>query len=131
MTMTKRKWGASLFGAGTVIAVGFTVYKWLTGQSVGFNELTSTAILLSSFLSAVTWGSREEGDGPAQDEELGRYITMKSAKISYFILAGLLLAALAVEKWAFGRENMALIVVTSLSMIVLPLTEWIVSRQYR
>lgn len=131
MKMTTRKWGAALFGAGTAIAAGFTVYKWLTGQSVVFSELTSTAILLGSFLSAITWGSREEGDGPAQDEELGRHITMKSAKISYFILTGLLLAALAAEKWAFGRENMALIVVTCFSMIVLPLTEWIVSRQYR
>jgi len=36
-----------------------------------------------------------------------------------------------VEKWAFDRENMALIVVTCFAMIVLPFTEWIVSRQYR
>ncbi|CAJ1003680.1 hypothetical protein [Brevibacillus aydinogluensis] len=131
MKMTARIWGAAIIGTATVIIAGFTAYKLLMGQPVGFNELMPTAVLLGSFFTAITWGSPEEGDGPAQDEELGRYITMKSAKISYFILIGLLFAALAVEKWAFDRENMALIVVTCFAMIVLPFTEWIVSRQYR
>ena len=131
MKRTTRQWGAAIFGAAAAIIVGFTIYKWIVGDTVGFNEIMSCAIVLTSLLSAITWGSREEGDGPAQDDELGQYITHKSAKISYFVILVLLLLALVADKWIFGRENMTLLLVFALSMIVLPLTEWIVSKQYR
>jgi len=131
MKRTTRQWGAAIFGVAAAIIVGFTIYKWIVGDTVGFNEIMSCAIVLTSLLSAITWGSREEGDGPAQDDELGQYITHKSAKISYFVILVLLLLALVADKWIFGRENMTLLLVFALSMIVLPLTEWIVSKQYR
>jgi len=131
MKRTTRQWGAAILGAAAAIIVGFTIYKWIVGDTVGFNEIMSCAIVLTSLLSAITWGSREEGDGPAQDDELGQHITHKSAKISYFVILVLLLLALVADKWIFGRENMTLLLVFALSMIVLPLTEWIVSKQYR
>ncbi|MGG4493685.1 hypothetical protein [Brevibacillus reuszeri] len=115
----------------SVIIIGFTIYKWIIGDTVSFNEIMSCSIVLSSLLSAITWGSREEGDGPSQEDELGQHITYKSAKISYFVLMALLLLALVADKWIFGRENMTLLLVFAISMIVLPLTEWIVSKQYR
>lgn len=131
MKRTTRQWGAAIFGVAAAIIVGFTIYKWIVGDTVGFNEIMSCAIVLTSLLSAITWGSREEGDGPAQDDELGQHITYKSSKISYFVILVLLLLALVADKWIFGRENMTLLLVFALSMIVLPLTEWIVSKQYR
>lgn len=123
--------GCCIFGMASVIIIGFTIYKWIIGDTVSFNEIMSCSIVLSSLLSAITWGSREEGDGPSQEDELGQHITYKSAKISYFVLMALLLLALVADKWIFGRENMTLLLVFAISMIVLPLTEWIVSKQYR
>lgn len=131
MRYSTRKWGGTIFGVTSAIIIGYTFYMWLTDQTVGFNEIISCAIVLSAFLSAITWGTPDDPNGPRQDEELGRHITMKSAKISYFVLVVLLLLALAVDKWLFGRENTTLLLVFSLSIIILPLTEWLVSRQYR
>ncbi|MFZ5642663.1 MAG: hypothetical protein ACOY46_03600 [Bacillota bacterium] len=74
----------------TLVILGFTIYKWLTNGYIGKNELFSVAIILSILFSTLTWSSTRQ-EGITEDEELGRYIILKSAKISYFLLVFLIL----------------------------------------
>src|SRR5690625_4185706 len=91
--MRTRKIGAIIIGAATLIVIGFSIFKIITGKEVGFNEVIVIGTLLMMFFSAITWGNKEEKDGILQEEELGQRITEKSSKISYFILVFFILVA--------------------------------------
>lgn len=129
--MSRRKLGALIFGAATLIVIAFSAYKALMGQEIGFNEIAAIGILLMIFLSAITWGDREEKEGIYQDEELGQEITEKSSKISYYILIFCILLAVACDKMIHGTVNIFLLLVLALAMIILPLVEFFMVRKYR
>ncbi|MHA6250893.1 hypothetical protein [Oceanobacillus sp. CAU 1775] len=129
--MKKRNIGAFIVGAATLITIGFSIYKILTGQEVGFQEVVAMGMLLMVFFSAITWGSKEEKDGILVDEELGQKITEKSSKISYFILMVIILVAVAADQWVNGTVNVFLLAVLGLAMVVLPLVEFLVARKYQ
>jgi uncharacterized membrane protein len=114
----------------TLVILGFTFYKWVTNEHIGKNELITIAMILSMLFSAVTWSSSRE-EGVTEDEELGRYIILRSAKISYFLLTIIILIIFVVEELVFKVENTALLLVLCLSIIILPLTEYLIARKYR
>lgn len=123
--------GGIIFGIATIVVIGYSIFKVMTGKEFGFNEITTIAILLMMFFSAITWGNKEEKDGVYPKDELGQRITEKSSKISYFILVGLILIAVFFDELVNGTVNIFLLIILGLSMIILPLVEFIVSKEYQ
>lgn len=129
--MSTRKIGGMLFGLTTLVLIGFTIYKILSGQIVGFNEISVIAIALSMFLSTITWGTKEEKDGILQDEELGQRITEKSSKVSYFLMTVFIFVAVIADKQINGNVNIFLLILMALSMVTLPLIEYLNTKKYQ
>ncbi|MBM7714071.1 hypothetical protein MHB50_01700 [Siminovitchia sp. FSL H7-0308] len=129
--MSTKKIGALIIGTATLIVIAFTIYKISTGKAIGFNEIITISILLMMFFSAITWGNKEEKDGILQEEELGQRITEKSSKISYFILLFIILAAVTADHLVNGTNNIFLLAVLGFAMIILPLVEFLVAKQYQ
>lgn len=129
--MSTRKIGAIIFGIATLIVIIYTIYKMMSGQDVGFNEITVISILLMMFLSTITWGNKKEKDGIFQGEELGQRITEKSSKISYFILLVVLFVAVTADQLVNETVNIFLLAVLGLAMILLPIVEFAVARKYQ
>jgi peptidoglycan/LPS O-acetylase OafA/YrhL len=129
--MNSRKWGALILAVATIIVIGHTIYKAITGKEVGFNEISTLAILLMMFLSAITWGSKEKKDGISPKEELGRKIMEKSAVISYYILLFIIMIAVFTDELVNGTTNIFLLGVLGLAMVLLPLVEFLVARKYQ
>ncbi|WP_286884716.1 hypothetical protein [Aneurinibacillus sp. UBA3580] len=129
--MSTRKIGGMLFGLTTLVLIGFTIYKILSGQIVGFNEISVIAIALSMFLSTITWGTKEEKDGILQDEELGQRITEKSSKVSYFLMTVFIFVAVIADKQINGNVNIFLLILMALSMVTLPFIEYLNTKKYQ
>lgn len=129
--MNSKKISGMIVGTAIIIVIGFTIYRALTGIGVGFNEIMGLAILFSIFFSAITWGTKGEDDGVRADEELGRKITEKSSKISYFVLMVLILIILLVDQFILGTMNTSLLIVLGLAFATLPCVEFLVARKYR
>lgn len=124
--MKTRTIGGIIFGALTLIIIGFTIYRIIIGKDVGFNEIIPIAMALSMFFSSITWGTKKNNDGIFQDEELGRVITEKSSKISYFVLTAFILGAVIADELINGTVNLFLLVLLALSIIILPIIEFLV-----
>jgi uncharacterized membrane protein len=123
---------AVLSGIASIIVVGFTIYKIWVGKEVGFNEVSSIGGLLILFLTAITWGSKEEKDGILQEEELGQRIIEKSSKISYFLIMLFVFLAAVIDQLVSGSINiMLLLLLLILSMITLPFVEFLVAKKYQ
>ncbi|MFC0211722.1 hypothetical protein ACFFK0_04510 [Paenibacillus chartarius] len=117
-------------GIAAIIVIGYNAYKVLTGQPLSLSDLITMPVVLIGFFSAMTWGSLEE-----ETDELGRHITYRSSQAGYFVLTALILIVfVAVEFPAAGSQpirNVPLFIVFCASMVILPVTEFIVSRKYR
>ena len=120
-----------MFGIATLIVMGFTIYKIFAGKDVGFNEIITIGALLMIFLSAITWGTKEAKDGILQEEELGQRITEKSSKISYFLLKLFIFLAVVADRFINETINIFLLLLLGLSMITLPLIEFLVAKKYQ
>lgn len=129
--MSTRNIIAAMAGTAVLAVVGFSVYKIMAGQEVGFNEVGAIACLLIMFFSSITWGTEGEKDGILQEEELGQTIMDKSSRISYFLLTFFILAAAAADKLINGTIHIFLLILLGLSMVTLPFIEFLVSRKYR
>ncbi len=129
--MSTRMLTALLSGIASIIVVGFTIYKIWIGKEVGFNEVSAIGGLLIMFLTAITWGSKEEKDGILQEEELGQKIIEKSSKISYFLLMIFVFLAAVIDKLVSGSINIMLLLLLILSMITLPFVEFLVAKKYQ
>lgn len=129
--MKTRKIGAIIFGTATLIVIGYSIFKIITGREVGFQEVIVIGTLLMMFFSAITWGNREEKDGILIDEELEQRITEISSKISYFILVFCILVAVAADELVNGTINIFLLAILGLAMIILTLVEFLVAKKYQ
>ncbi|WP_242218578.1 hypothetical protein [Bacillus cereus group sp. BfR-BA-01380] len=129
--MSRRKIGAIIYGIATAIVIVFTIYKMIVGKDVGFNEIVAIGLLLSMFLTSITWGTKEEKDGILQEEELGQKITEKSSKISYFLIILFIFGAIIGDKMVNGTTNIFLLFLLGLSMITLPFIEFFVAKKYQ
>jgi uncharacterized membrane protein len=126
-----KKIGGLICGIASLVIILSVLYQWINGMEVGYNEIIAIGVSLSAFFSAITWGSIEDGDGPTQKEELGQYITQKSAKISYFILVVVMFVLLFVDQMVTHTENITLMIALMLAIVILPATEFVISRRYR
>ncbi len=129
--MSTRKIGSIIIGIATLIVVGFTIYKVISGKDVGFNEVITIGALLMMFFSTITWGTKEEKDGILQEEELGQKITEKSSKVSYFLLTLFIFGAVVADKFINETINVFLLLLLGLSLITLPIIEFLVAKKYQ
>lgn len=129
--MNNRKISAIIIGAATLIVIGYSIFKIITGKAVGFQEVIVIGTLLMMFFSAITWGNKEEKDGILIDEELGQRITEKSSKVSYYIMVFFILVAVAADKLVNDSINVFLLTILGLAMILLPLVEFLVAKKYQ
>lgn len=128
--MTVKKIGTILFGCASLIVIGYTIYNYLQGNGIGFNEIFTISTLVMMFLSGLTWGEKEDDDGIMLEEELGQLINEKSSKIGYLILTALIIVVIGIERMVTGDNSIYLLVVLGLAMIIKPLVEFFVSRKY-
>ena len=129
--MKRRKFGAIVFGVLTLGAIATSIFRMIDGRDVGFNEIVMIAMFTMLFLSALTWGGKDEKDGIYIDDELGRKITEKAAKMSYHLLVVIIVFAVAIEKLVYGTVNIFLLLVLGIGMILLPAVEFVVARKYQ
>lgn len=129
--MSTRKIGSIIIGIATLIVVCFTIYKVISGKDVGFNEVITIGALLMMFFSTITWGTKEEKDGILQEEELGQKITEKSSKVSYFLLTLFIFGAVVADKFINETINVFLLLLLGLSLITLPIIEFLVAKKYQ
>lgn len=61
--MKTRKIGAIIFGMTTLIVIGYSILKVVTGKEVGFQEVIAIGSGWMMFFSAITWGNKREKDG--------------------------------------------------------------------
>lgn len=129
--MNRRKVGAIVFGIIIICLISFIIYKVIIGEAIGVNEVMVTTLVMITFLSANTWGTKEEKDGILQDEELGKRITEKSAKYSYYILIVFILLAVAADWFVNGSNNIFLLLILGIGMITLPFVQYVVARKFQ
>lgn len=127
--MSLRKIGGCAFGITTLVIIGFTIYKSMSGQEVGFIDISSIGIAMWGFFSAITWGNKREKNGILQEEELGKKITEESSKISYFLLTFFIFIMVLIDKYL--NSYISLLILLTLSMVTLPFVEFIISKKYQ
>ncbi|MCB2342431.1 hypothetical protein [Clostridium estertheticum] len=113
----------------TLIIILFTIYKGFSGKEVGFSEITSIAISMAMFFSAITWGNEE--DGIVEKEELGQKIIGESSKIAYWVLFTFIFIEAVVYKVITGIYNIPAVILLSLALVTLPLIQFIISKKYQ
>ncbi len=126
----KKLIGGIISGIAVLAIVCYNLFKYVQGQQLGFSDLISIPIVLMFFFNTISWNSAED-----QRDELGQFITFKSAKISYFVLMLIiLLIFLFVEVPFYSNQpikNMPLFLVLCASTVILPAVEYIVCRRFR
>lgn len=104
----------------------WAIYKISTGREVGLNEVIAISSLWMTYFTTMTWRGEE---GAQQDEELDPNTTAQSYKISYFLLTIFILVAMAVDMLMHRTTNILLLALLGLSMIILPMVEFIHARK--
>lgn len=94
------------------------------------NELVSLAALIMVFFLILTWGTKEEKDGILLEEELGRKISKKSARISYYLMLVFIFVGVFADNLVNGTINILLLIILVLSMITHPIVEYLYSKEY-
>ncbi|MEO2207059.1 hypothetical protein ABGV42_25415 [Paenibacillus pabuli] len=129
--MKIKHWKTAITGVAAFIVLTTVIYRTATGKDIGFNDIASLGAVTLLFLSALTWGTKEDQDGVREDEELGRRITEQSSKVGYFLLTLFILVAVGIDQWAHEEPSLLLLSLLGLSMVTLPFIEWVHMRKYR
>jgi hypothetical protein len=113
------------------IVAGWSLYKWFRYGEVQGGDIFFSILALSIFFEFLTWGPLSEQD---QADELEKHIKTQSARISYFVLILLSLLILIITEGVTKLndiQNLPLLIVVSLTILILPVTEFFYSRKYR
>ncbi|MHA6261354.1 hypothetical protein ACXYMX_15935 [Sporosarcina sp. CAU 1771] len=117
-----------------IIAIGgFGLYEWFAKGVVNASTLFFVALGISFFFQSITWGEME-GKHEGDKDEMEKHITLLSSKVSYFVLLFLMFIVLVVSEKVFALndiKNIPLVLVISLAVITLPITEYVVAKKYR
>ena len=117
-----------------IIAVGgYGVYEWITEKSLNASTLFYVFLGISLLFQSITWGGMD-GKHEGKKDELEKHITLKSSKISYYLLLLLMIVVLFVSEKGTSMndiKNIPLVIVIGLALITMPITEYVVSKKYR
>lgn len=136
--MTAANWTgkkASLIGSSIVVLAvgGYGLYEWLTKDIVTASTIFYLFLGLGLFFQSLTWGEMH-GKYEGEKDELEKHITLKSSKISYYLLLGLMVLVLIVTEKVTAMndiQNLPLVLVIGLAFVTLPITEFLISRKYQ
>lgn len=125
----------SLFGSlVVVIAVGgFGIYEWIVKDMVNASTIFFVFLGIGFFFNSTTWGDMN-GKHEGKKDELEKLVTLKSSKISYYLLLILMLIVLVLSEGVIALndiQNIPLVIVIGLAIITLPITEFFVLKKYQ
>ena len=117
-----------------IIAVGgYGVYELITEKSLNASTLFYVFLGISFLFQSITWGEMD-GKHEGKKDELEKHITLKSSKISYYLLLLLMIGLLVVSEKVTSMndiKNIPLVIVIGLALITMPITEYVVSKKYK
>ncbi|PQD95618.1 hypothetical protein CYL18_06910 [Pradoshia eiseniae] len=117
-----------------IIAIGgFGIYEWMTKEIITASTIFFVALGIGFFFHSLTWGEID-GENEGDKDEREKQITLISAKISYYVLLVMILIVLIASEGVKAMneiENIPLVIVFALAWIIMPVTEFIVSKKYR
>lgn len=117
-----------------IIAIGgYGLYEWFAKGIVNASTLFFVSLGISFFFQSITWGEMD-GKHEGEKDEMEKYISLQSSKVSYFILLFVMLIVLVVSEKAApmnDMNNIPLVIVIGFAMITLPITEYVVGKRYR
>lgn len=112
---------------------GYGLYEWYAKDLITVSTIVYLFLGIGFLFQSLTWGDMH-GKYEGEKDELEKHITLKSSKISYFVLLGLMVTVLMISEGVVRMneiQNIPLIVVIGLAFVILPMTEFLVSRKYR
>ncbi|HLT55481.1 MAG TPA: hypothetical protein VK057_05185 [Bacillota bacterium] len=117
-----------------IVAIGsYGLYEWLARDLITVSTIVYLFLGIGFLFQSLTWGDMH-GKHEGEKDELEKHITLKSSKISYFVLLGLMIVVLMASEGVVGMneiQNIPLILVIGLAFVTLPITEFLVSRKYQ
>lgn len=114
-------------------STGYGIYEWFTKEIINASTLLFVFIGIGFLFQSLTWGELN-GKHDGEKDEMEKYITLLSSKISYYLLMILMLIVLLVSEKGVALshiKNIPLVIVIGLAWITMPITEFIVSEKYR
>lgn len=127
--MSKKK--TVLFLVTLVILASLTIISMIFENNVTFFSIVQLAILMIMFFSYFTWARTTEDERPVPDDELGEKITMESGLVSYKILIVLIFGFICLDYFLHESANLLLIVLFAITLVTLPIIEFMKARSYR
>lgn len=117
-----------------VIAIGgFGIYEWITKDLINASTIFYLFLGVGFLFHSLTWGEME-GKHEGKKDELEKHITLLSSKISYYLLILLMVIVLIISERVTAMndiQNIPLVIVIGLAWVILPVTEFVVSKKYR
>lgn len=129
--MSLRKTASIVLMIASWAVILLAIYKISTGQEVGVNEVIAISSLWMTYFTTITWQTRRSEEGTQLEEELDPNPAAQSYKISYFLLTFFILVAVAMDMLMHHTTNRLLLALLGLSMILLPLIEFIYARRHQ
>lgn len=117
-----------------IVAIGgWGIYEWISKDVIRVTTIFFVCLGVSYFFNSLTWGELYgKHEGSKNDSE--KYITLLSAKISYYLLLVFMVIVLFISEATVSineLNNIPLALVIGIAFVIHPITEFIVSRKYR
>lgn len=127
----KVRLGMSVFLAALLILLAAMAIKDYKNGTIGTSSVTSVVIALAVCLQFLTWGT----DRKAQQDEMGKIIAAKSAKISYHILTLALFLFWIADRIVFVRRddfgNLSLFLALCFCLVLYPVVQLFYVRRFK
>jgi hypothetical protein len=135
--MNKKKFIFLLNCICLVAIIAYTLYVFVTEKRIkmGVFFFVAACLIISSIVNLVTWGDAEAVSEESQDE-LGKHISYLSYKIGYFVLIIVMFITLVIGEgktiWSLDNvQNSALYLALCASLVIVPITEFFVSKKFK
>lgn len=112
---------------------GFGIYEWLVKGTINASTIFFVFLGIGFFFHSITWGDMN-GKYEGEKDELEKLVTLKSSKISYYILLILMIIVLVLSERVTALndiQNIPLVIVIGLAIITLPITEFLILKKYQ
>ena len=122
----------SVFFIVTIIVIFIsTLMNMIFEENISFFTIVQLAILLVIFFSYFTWSQSDQDDKVKPDEEMGQEITKTSTLISYKLFTIVIFGLIVVDKYLEIETSILLVIVFAVPLILIPITEYFVSKRYK
>jgi hypothetical protein len=133
--MNKKKFNFLLNCICLVAIIAYTLYVFVTEKRIKMGVFFFACLIISSIVNLVTWGDAEAVSEESQDE-LGKHISYLSYKIIYFVLIIVMFITLVIGEgktiWSLDNvQNSALYLALCASLVIVPITEFFVSKKFK